>query len=475
VLKFLIVNISSHLSGDPLKMEAPVYHSRFAFMVLFCAAVTSVSPLLSQTQMAGLRPGVVQTSPTIETSDALLLSQVIFNSDALPSQQKAPAPKVNPGTAAGGRVLNTVGTTGAPAAGGTWLLGGNAGTTCTASPCREYLGTNDANAFEIRVGGQRALRIEPQFDASNNSFAPNVISGFSGNAVSDGAVGATIAGGGQTGGGNNVTAKFGAVGGGLNNMVSGASGTVSGGENNNVMAAAATISGGSQNAASGQGATVAGGNGNSANGNGAFVAGGASNSAGGNYSFVAGHHASSRADAGAFVWGDDSSSSDVRPTAANQFVARSSGGVVFYTNPTLNSGVVLVPGGGSWASLSDRNLKEHFSSIDATEVLAQVMQLPIATWNYKSQSVDIRHIGPAAQDFFAAFNVGDDNRHITDIDEGGVALAAIQGLNQKLEAELKSKDAQLAEQQRVNERQEQEIGKLTQAVEQLRRQLESRK
>ena len=288
-------------------------------------------------------------------------------------------------------------------------------------------------------------------------------------------MGATIAGGGQTGGGNNVTAKFGAVGGGLNNMVSGASGTVSGGENNNVMAAAATISGGSQNAASGQGATVAGGNGNSANGNGAFVAGGASNSAGGNYSFVAGHHASSRADAGAFVWGDDSSSSDVRPTAANQFVARSSGGVVFYTNPTLNSGVVLVPGGGSWASLSDRNLKEHFSSIDATEVLAQVMQLPIATWNYKSQSVDIRHIGPAAQDFFAAFNVGDDNRHITDIDEGGVALAAIQGLNQKLEAELKSKDAQLAEQQRVNERQEQEIGKLTQAVEQLRRQLESRK
>src|SRR5260370_16278202 len=455
-------------------MEAPVYHSRFALMVLFCAAVTSVSPLLSQTQMASLRPGVVQTLPTIESSDALLLYQVIFNSDALPGQQKGPATKANPGTAAAGRVLNTVGTTGAPAAGGTWLLGGNAGTTCTVSPCKEYLGTNDAKAFEIRVGGQRALRIEPQFDASNNSFAPNVISGFGGNAVSDGAVGATIAGGGQTGGGNNVTAKFGAVGGGLNNMVGGASGTVSGGENNNVMAAAATISGGSQNAASGQEATVAGGTGNSANGTGAFVAGGASNSAGGNYSFVAGHHASSRADAGTFLWGDDSSSSDRRPTAANTFVARSSGGVVFYTNPTLNSGVVLVPGGGSWASLSDRNLKEHFSRIDSTQVLAQVVQLPIATWNYKSQSAEVRHIGPAAQDFFAAFNVGDDNRHITDIDEGGVALAAIQGLNRKLEAELNTKDAQLAEQRRVNERQEEEIGKLMQAVEQLRQRLDAK-
>ncbi len=102
------------------------------------------------------------------------------------------------------------------------------------------------------------------------------------------------------------------------------------------------------------------------------------------------------------------------------------------------------------------------------------VQLPIATWNYKSQSAEVRHIGPAAQDFFAAFNVGDDNRHITDIDEGGVALAAIQGLNQKLEAELKTKEAQLAEQRQVNERQEQEIRKLMQAVEQLRQRLDAK-
>ena len=45
----------------------------------------------------------------------------------------------------------------------------------------------------------------------------------------------------------------------------------------------------------------------------------------------------------------------------------------------------------------------------------------------------VRHIGPLAQDFAGAFGVGEDGRHITAIDTEGVALAAIQGLNQKLE------------------------------------------
>ena len=38
-----------------------------------------------------------------------------------------------------------------------------------------------------------------------------------------------------------------------------------------------------------------------------------------------------------------------------------------------------------------------------------------------------------AQDFKAAFKVGTDDKHIAPIDEGGVALAAIQALNQRLE------------------------------------------
>ncbi len=55
----------------------------------------------------------------------------------------------------------------------------------------------------------------------------------------------------------------------------------------------------------------------------------------------------------------------------------------------------------------------------------------------------IRHIGPMAQDFYAAFNVGTDDKHIAPIDEGGVALAAIQGLNEKLNQKLEKKDAEI--------------------------------
>jgi len=48
-----------------------------------------------------------------------------------------------------------------------------------------------------------------------------------------------------------------------------------------------------------------------------------------------------------------------------------------------------------------------------------------------------------AQDFYSTFNVGTDEKHIAPIDEGGVALAAIQGLNEKLEEQLKAKDTEI--------------------------------
>jgi hypothetical protein len=91
---------------------------------------------------------------------------------------------------------------------------------------------------------------------------------------------------------------------------------------------------------------------------------------------------------------------------------------------------------------SDRNLKEQFTLIDNQEILERVASLPISSWNFK-QDANTRHIGPMAQDFFAAFNVGMDDRHIATVDEEGVALAAIQGLNQKLLAEEAQKDAQI--------------------------------
>lgn len=78
---------------------------------------------------------------------------------------------------------------------------------------------------------------------------------------------------------------------------------------------------------------------------------------------------------------------------------------------------------------SDRNAKEQFKPVNAREVLDKVAALPITEWQYKTQS-DARHIGPMAQDFRAAFGVGRDEKHITSVDADGVALAAIQGLNQ---------------------------------------------
>jgi hypothetical protein len=62
----------------------------------------------------------------------------------------------------------------------------------------------------------------------------------------------------------------------------------------------------------------------------------------------------------------------------------------------------------------------------------------VSSWSYKTES-GVRHLGPMAQDFYAAFGVGEDDRHITSIDEDGVALAAIKALETKLER----KDAQI--------------------------------
>jgi len=87
--------------------------------------------------------------------------------------------------------------------------------------------------------------------------------------------------------------------------------------------------------------------------------------------------------------------------------------------------------GSSWINASDRNLKQGFASVDAQAVLARVIAMPVQTWSYKAQP-EQKHLGPVAQDFHAAFGLGQDDTSISTVDEGGVALAAIQGLNQKL-------------------------------------------
>lgn len=237
---------------------------------------------------------------------------------------------------------------------GSWELAGNSGTTAGT----DFLGTTDNQPLELHVNGVRALRLEPA------AGSPNLIGGYSGNGVSTGAVGATVAGGGAAGGTNRVTDNYGVVSGGLLNragddagstsdapyatvgggyfnaatgiaaLVGGGSSssatanyaTVGGGVGNEATYFAATISGGSDNEAAGSAATVGGGQYNHATGHLATVPGGLSNTAQGNYSFAAGRRAKANHQ-GAFVWAD-STDADFASTANDQFSIRADGGVV---------------------------------------------------------------------------------------------------------------------------------------------------
>jgi len=82
---------------------------------------------------------------------------------------------------------------------------------------------------------------------------------------------------------------------------------------------------------------------------------------------------------------------------------------------------------------SDRAIKENFVPIDNEAILARVADMPLSYWNYTEDAGKTRHIGPMAQDFMAAFAVGDSDRHIQLVDANGVTLAAIQALNARLE------------------------------------------
>lgn len=84
--------------------------------------------------------------------------------------------------------------------------------------------------------------------------------------------------------------------------------------------------------------------------------------------------------------------------------------------------------GGEWVNGSDRNSKEDFEPIDRHDILARLVHLPITQWRFKGEEETVQHLGPVAQDFHAAFGLGDSDRYIGTLDASGVALAAIQGL-----------------------------------------------
>jgi trimeric autotransporter adhesin len=108
---------------------------------------------------------------------------------------------------------------------------------------------------------------------------------------------------------------------------------------------------------------------------------------------------------------------------------------------------------------SDRNAKTGFAPVDTVSVLDRLTRLPVQEWRFRTEAEDVKHLGPMAQDFRAAFGLGELPTAIATVDADGVALAAIQGLNRKLEEraaalerELKVRTAEIRElQQSVKE------------------------
>jgi len=360
----------------------------------------------------------------------------------------------------------------------------------------------DATSLDIRVAGQRVMRYE------YNAISPNVIGGSPANNAAGGVRGASIAGGGvllgntdpdfgaeapnrvtdaygTVGGGygnragndagTTIDAAFATVGGGYKNTASGTQGsTIGGGANNTASGHYSTVAGGAGNTASGKyGAvpggiyitasgdysSVAGGFGNTASGQSSAVAGGSSNTASGAYSLAAGLNAKTQtADVtpavhdGAFVWADAGSSFTFHSTASNEFAARTTGGVRFVTAldgagaPSWTCGVGG-GAGGSWGCSSDRNLKTGLIPLDGIATLERLAALPVYQWVAKGDPRHTPHAGPTAQDFMAAFGLGDNDKMIGFADAQGVAFAAIQGLN----AKLAEKDREIAELRRAVE------------------------
>jgi hypothetical protein len=144
---------------------------------------------------------------------------------------------------------------------------------------------------------------------------------------------------------------------------------------------------------------------------------------------------------GTFIWSDGSAQAAAdtfRNTANNEFAARATGGFRFRTNLGGTTGCNLPAGSGVFNCTSSRATKMNFAAVSGADVLAKVRALPITTWNYISEGDKVRHLGPMAEDFHAAFGLGDSNKAIGVQDLASVSLAGVKALEERT-AELQDK------------------------------------
>ena len=104
------------------------------------------------------------------------------------------------------------------------------------------------------------------------------------------------------------------------------------------------------------------------------------------------------------------------------------GTAAYFQGGSGGTGACAFNGGAGWVCTSDRNKKENFKVVNVQAVLEKLAQMPVTRWNMKGDRNKTTHIGPVAQDFKAAFGLGENDTTINSADAQGVALAAIKGL-----------------------------------------------
>jgi hypothetical protein len=338
--------------------------------------------------------------------------------------------------------------------------------------------TISSNTFDSAIGGGIGNTVAAGNTASsinggdNNTILQDggffVIGGGLDNLIGGpGSTSLSLAGCSTIGGGDANTirtnADFGTISGGVRNLIGTNADfvTIAGGRFNIVSntSSASVISGGDNNGIGSNtlAGVISGGISNAilANASFAIIPGGDSNAATNN-AFAAGRRAKAN-HTGAFVWGD-SNNADVTSTNANSVTMRAAGGYRLFSNSGATAGVSLAPGGTAWAVISDRNVKKDFAAVNSRVILEKLADMPITQWHYQwEETAATPHIGPMAQDFKAAFYPGTDDKSITTQEADGVELAAIQGLNQKLE----EKDARIAAMEKELSEIKETLAKLT--------------
>ncbi|MFJ2935105.1 tail fiber domain-containing protein [Streptomyces sp. NPDC087219] len=83
-------------------------------------------------------------------------------------------------------------------------------------------------------------------------------------------------------------------------------------------------------------------------------------------------------------------------------------------------------------------------AVNGFAVLDTVAALPVSTWRYLWEPEDVRHLGPMAQDWHAAFGFNRDDTRIPVVDGLGVALVCVQALQRHVE-ELRAEVTRLRE------------------------------